>query len=406
MSITKDLVKGLFVKEAMNEQLVIVTKKAKNGDIDYQDFNVSSNGDFSTPKSLTDEIVSHMCINDGDACLDVSVGTDANFICSILENNKNINVWIADVSIINLILARKKIKDLFDIEIPDNQVILYNTFEDFNERTNNMNIDVIVGNPPYDDHSNSANNVKLWSKFAKKAIELRPKTIAFVTPNAAFKDVDSNGKETRKIMKSNGYGLVNFRDHKSTQFKEAIETCHWVISLETSTPIDSAIFDVLPAIEHDICNKVVNYDKKLKLVMENDKVKREDTSSEYGKYEILFSGSKISYTNNPVHSGGLKVVMPFSCTYKSMFMADKPTGMLNMVHYVDDVNEAEDVIKNSKHPLMVFVAAKWKRTSGFTPFVKNGMVPDLKGIDYDDIYDIFDITDEQQQYIKTFLKIK
>ena len=57
MSIAKELVKGLFVKEAINEQLVIVSKKAKSGNIDYQDFNVSSNGDYSTPKTLTNEIV-------------------------------------------------------------------------------------------------------------------------------------------------------------------------------------------------------------------------------------------------------------------------------------------------------------------------------------------------------------
>lgn len=299
----------------------------------------------------------------------------------------------------------KKLNKKYMFGIPEKNI----TCECALKKEYDMNFEdtIVVGNPPYDNYKNSANNVKLWKDFSAKVIGLKPHCIAFVTPNAAFKDVDSNGHAVRELMNSQKYGLVEFRNHGSTVFVGiGVETCHWIISQDSSVSITDAVFSNLNEIEHDICNKVVNYDKKLKLVMENDSLSRDDTNKSKGKYEILFSGNKVEFTDIHVQSGGLKVVMPFSCTYKSMFVTDKPTGMLNMVHYVDDVNEAEDVIKNSKHPLMVFVAAKWKRTSGFTPFVKNGMVPDLKGIDYDDIYDIFDITDDQQQYIKTFLKIK
>lgn len=409
MSVTKELVKGMFVHEAMNEQLVIVAKKAKNNNIDYQDFNVSSNGDFSTPKSLTDEVVSYLKIKNGDNILDVSVGADANFVCSILECNKNVNIWIADISLINLMLARKKIKDLFDYDIPDNQVILYNTIEEFKEGVNNMNFNkdlVVVGNPPYDDTENPAKNAKLWSSFTKKVLELQPEVIALVTPNAAFKDVDSNGMSCRKLMKDKGYGLVDFRNHGDTVFDVSVETCHWIISLYSDEPIDSGVFSSLSQIDEDICNRVVGYHKQLKVLMENDKVKRDQTNSDSGKYEILFSGKKVSYTDVPVTTGGLKVVLPFSCSYHSMFITDKPTGMLNMVHYVNNRDEAEKIIKNSTHPLLRFVASKWKRTSGFTPLVKNGMVPDLTDVNFDDIYDVFGISEEQKSYIKKTLNIK
>ena len=143
---------------------------------------------------------------------------------------------------------------------------------------------IVLGNPPYDKYKNSAHNVNLWKDFSAKVIGLKPHCIAFVTPNAAFKDVDSNGHAVRELMNSQKYGLVEFRNHGSTVFVGiGVETCHWIISQDSSVSITDAVFSNLNEIEHDICNKVVNYDKKLKLVMENDSLSRDDTNKSKGK---------------------------------------------------------------------------------------------------------------------------
>ena len=92
--------------------------------------------------------------------------------------------------------------------------------------------------------------------------------------------------------------------------------------------------------------------------------------------------------------------MPFSSSYHSMFITDKPTGMLNMVTYIESKEEGQAIIDYAITPLFMLVANTYKKTSGFTPFVKNCMVPDLRKKDITNIYNIFELTQEEIDYVE------
>lgn len=264
-----------------------------------------------------------------------------------------------------------------------------------------MKFDVVIGNPPYQNSANAAKNNKLWKTFTDKAVELQPNVIAFVTPNSAFKDVDSNGKRVRATMSKNNYGLVDFVNHRNSVFiGVGVETCHWIISKVATTPIDDGVFSNNDSILQSIIDKVVSYEDKLPIKSANGQITRGELSDDF-EHEIYFSGSKMSKTNTtPTGAGELKLILPFSASYKNMFVSDKPCGALNQYLPVETVEESEFIIGYLKHPLMVLVANTYKRTSGFTPFVKNRMLPDLRKKDLSDIYNIFELTEEEIEYVE------
>ena len=68
--------------------------------------------------------------------------------------------------------------------------------------------------------------------------------------------------------------------------------------------------------------------------------------------------------------------------------------------------EAETILAYMMSPLFKFVASSYNKTSGFTPFVKNSMVPDLRGKKWTDkaLYKHFGLTPEEIAYVEANVK--
>jgi hypothetical protein len=281
---------------------------------------------------------------------------------------------------------------------------IYN--EDALKKQWNMKFDVVIGNPPYQDSNNNAKNVKLWTKFTFKAIELSKQYIAFVTPNNAIKD-NTFGTKFREKLNNIGYGFIYANNHKQKKFNASIDTCDWIISRGAKDNFNPIGLERRDHIIDLIIDKVISYKDKLPLVMQNGHISK-DMLSEDGINSILFSGNKIKYTNFDINDDNkLKVVFPFSCSYKSMFITVKPLGMLNLSIDIKDQNEGEVIMSYANSKLLNFVANRYNKTSGFTPFVKANKVPDLRRQELwtdEELYKHFNLTQEEIDYIESSVK--
>ena len=275
----------------------------------------------------------------------------------------------------------------------------------FLEEDIDMKFDVIVGNPPYD--SGGRKNIKLWYKFANKAIQLG-NIVAFVTPNAVISDKGINGENLRKLFADNNFGFIDAKNHDIPWFRDVgVKTCHWIIQKNNTNKIDPIILKEQkqknPLID-SICNKVTSYNKKLIFKSMNGHVKKEDLS--IGDREIYFSGDKLSHTNKKIDNGSLKLVFPFSASYHKIFITEKAIGMLNLYLEITTKAEGEKITQYCLSPLFKFVADNYKKTSGFTPFVKNNMIPDLREKKWTDaeLYKHFNLTKEEIDLIESSVK--
>jgi hypothetical protein len=275
------------------------------------------------------------------------------------------------------------------------------------EDIESMKFNVVLGNPPYQDSSSAAKNVKLWYKFSEYVVsDLKPECIAFVTPNSIFRDIDSNGKRVRQSLIDNSYSVIEFNNHKNKWFSNVgVETSHWIVKRDKiPSNVNDFVFSNIDSIAASICNKVVSHHKKLKLVMLNGHVKKSDLS-QGGKNKIMYSGQRVDYTDLHVESNRLKIVFPFSSSYSSSFITTEATGMLNLVAFVDNMQEAEEILEYSMSPLFKFVANNYNKTSGFTPFVKNSMIPDLRGLKIECLNEYFGLTKEEIDVINSSIKM-
>lgn len=257
---------------------------------------------------------------------------------------------------------------------------------------------LIIGNPPYQNAGKKNKNAKLWYDFSVSAVDMNPAAIAFVTPEAAFKDIDSNGKKMRKIMSESGYGLKEFQRHKGKWFDVGVETSHWIVEKGNPTEIDSGVFTYTDQIAITICEKVVSYPNKLKMYQENN-VSKEDTVED-GEYEFYRSGKNKARTNKELYNSGKKVLFPFSASYTSLFYTEDFVSGFNKIVNVKDEDEAKVIVDYCLSDLFIFVANTYKKTSGFCPFVKNELVPDLRGIDTKNLYKVFGLSQEEIEYVE------
>ena len=119
-----------------------------------------------------------------------------------------------------------------------------------------------------------------------------------------------------------------------------------------------------------------------------------------GINEIYYSGKTMYKTNKKlIDSDSPKLIFPFSSSYFNIFYTKKASGMLNMYMLVDSKSEADYIQKYTTSSLFQFVAKRYRKTSGFTPFVKNKMIPDLRGLDITNIEDIMGLTEKEKNYI-------
>ena len=269
-----------------------------------------------------------------------------------------------------------------------------------------MKFDVVVGNPPYQAFF-GAKNIKLWYKFSEKMINLFPKWLLFVTPDGALSD-SKNGELLHNIIKKNNFGFVEAKLHINKKYftNVGVNTCHWIIKHKSDNLINPLLIERKKQndIIVSICNKVVSYKKKLPISMQNGHISKSDLT-ENGNNKIFFSGQKLKYTNKEVDGiNQLKLVFPFSVSYHKAFITKEAVGMLNHFMIINNEDEGNFILSYAMSPLFKLVANFYKKTSGFTPFVKNGMIPDLRGKEINNLYQHFNLTQEEIDYIEKSVK--
>jgi len=196
MTALKLLVKNMFDKERINEQLVITKKKMSSSSFDYQQLSNSASGDVNVPKWFADNIVAK--IDSIRSVCDLSVG-DGQLIVSLLEKDSSIKeVTICDNKIINLEAAYARIKRSFDVNIT---VIQYVKYNDLKDKVKGMKFDGVITNPPFFGKGHPEH-----LKFLKLGYELSNKYVVFVQPSTYLVDNKKENQyyqDARNLVKDN-----------------------------------------------------------------------------------------------------------------------------------------------------------------------------------------------------------
>lgn len=395
-----------LVYESLNEYLLEQVEPVTKNKIDiiqlYQDlYNRTEDDHAFTPFYLCKELIQDAIDAGADINTDKILVTHSPEIIKTLKSDFN----LSKDSIFNRVhfFTTCSYKAAFaKMQGVDPRNILLN--EGYKYKTNKfMNqYDLIIGNPPFE-AGKGARNIKLWYNFSKMTINSFPKIIAYITPNSVISDKGENGKDLRNYIKNNRYGFIHVRNHTENPFKDkGVETCHWIIKRFTGDQVDPVIIkrgDLNHNIRETIIDKVINSgDQRLPLESQNGHVKRSETRG--GLYEIHYSGPSISKTSKDLEGNGIKkIVFPFSSSYHKIFYTTKPVGMLNLFMPVNSEEEYEQIKNYALHPLLRYVAKFYRKTSGFTPFVKNNQIPDLrfkKNWTSDEIYQHFGVTSKEE----------
>lgn len=299
----------------------------------------------------------------------------------------------------------KKLNKIMGLNIPDKNI----TCSDFTKKDYNMMFDVIIGNPPYQDSSNKAKNNKLWYQFVKKSEQMVMTNgyLGFVTPSSIFIPTVGFGKWFSETLLQR-FSLVEAVVHEENEyFDVGVGTSHWIIQ---NTPDKHAVS--IPILRDKIIDEVVNkvnlVEPKMKLVHENQTITKEHLGK--GSYDVYYSGkNKDKVQNQPINTGALKIVFPFSASYKNQFVTMDATAHFNRVFYVASQQEADNIMSFTLSKLYVFYASNYLKTSGFTPAVKNSQLPMLdstkKWTDAE-VYAHFKLTSEEIAYVEESLKPK
>lgn len=300
------------------------------------------------------------------------------------------------------------------------------TIRDFiKNKGSQMKFDVIIGNPPYQESSNKANNIKLWPKFINKSIECLSENgmLIFVTPDSWLTSNSSTGKsqrkkwtkslnitkventdsywrETQSIGVSTGYFVAKKESYKNKTLVKGYDDINIIHDLKD--PFMTS--DEKPV--YDICNKIISYSKKISLELEGNNVVKDDLVkvNSGSLSEIYFSGDKLSFVDKNLSSGYFgKYVFPFSSSYKKHFWTDKPVGMLNM--YIK-CNKKDSALYSSLMNLNIvkFLCENYNKTSGFTPAIKNSMIPDFLGLSDADAYAKLNLSQAEIDLIESKIK--
>jgi hypothetical protein len=280
--------------------------------------------------------------------------------------------------------------------------------------SNDMRFDVYVGNPPYQDSDNAAKNNKLWHKFVLQSLSMcKPGGhIKLVTPSSIIGETGF-GKKMLKIL-SNQYNMVSIDYTAKRHFPTVgVDICCWHVINESYngetkvTNKDGVSYHNLKEgmpltgdalVIHSILNKIAKSNhSRIPLQMGQD-IAKEDYVED-GKFAVYASGQVVKYTNIiPNTPNCLKFVVPFSSSYKSRFTTTGHIGMLNVWCSIRSEDEGDHLKSIIDHPLMQFYIERYKKTSGFTPAVKNAMIPMLESTE--NIHQQFDLSPEEVQYLR------
>ena len=276
-----------------------------------------------------------------------------------------------------------------------------------------MKFDVVIGNPPYQDSSQKAKNNKLWHKFVDKSLSMLTPggTLSLLTPSTIVGQTGYSLKMTNLLSSKYNCTLIDYTVNH--QFNVGVDICRCTVINEeyqgnTHIVMDDDTFDHdlstgVPLSSEDIIKQSIidkitySHHPRIKMVMGQSI--SSDQYVEDGEYEVYASGQQIRTTNVVPDTGNeLKFVIPFSSSYKNRFTTHGYIGMLNMWCHLDSESEGHRLSSILDIPLIQFYIENYKRTSGFTPAVKNSMIPDIIN---SSLISQFNLTTDEVHYLQT-----
>ena len=203
----------------------------------------------------------------------------------------------------------------------------------------NVKFDIIIGNPPYQDGSQSGGQNKIYMLFCKQALNLLTDKgkLAFVTPTSA-------AKKSKRFTLENIQGLKYIDYTSDNHFSVGSEICSWMVDKEYQGKVSiishNGVLDITnegPFYDHSKHDpnfvqlykalKTVTSKPELRMFKQNiaaatwgtgrNKVKTEDY--QYSIHKISKTDGKIvtQYNKNkPYFFGRWKVILPLSKSFK------------------------------------------------------------------------------------------
>ncbi len=275
--------------------------------------------------------------------------------------------------------------------------------------------DFVIANPPYQDSNNSAKNNKLWHSFTRDILEDRQPNYAavIICPSSIFKYEVGIGEWFKKQQELGKFHVTAARVHNPPAFENvSVETCHYIAKIGKGNVYPSPL-DNNPH-RSSILSKLESYPIKLNLVEENKQLGQLGKSlNGTGTIKVAMSGvNKFYFVDEkyvPDNTGQLKIVVSFSSSYKTQLTTKLPTCQLNRVIYVEDEAHADRIRSYTTSKLYIYFAAHYRRTSGFTPAVKNNKLPkldDSKMWTDAEVYQFFNLTEAEVREVENYFAPK
>ena len=370
-------------------------------------------GDSSTPFGLVQEMVDKIPLevikNPNSKFLDPAAGVGTFVIILFYELKK----YHSEEHILNNMLYvcevnRFKVRILKNLGIKN---IYGGSFleQDFK----GMKFDVIIGNPPYQTPGMKSNHKKYWIEFLLKGRSLLNNNsyLCFVTPSS-YINTSRHGKHTLGEGTSN-YNLSYYKDLGAYFKGIGIDVCFYVeqnTPYQGKTDYNGVITDLkegIPltgdkAIIQSIVDKVIksNFPKHSLVFNWFDKT---ELNSDNEGTEVLISAYKTGWLNKELpHSGKLKLVLPFSSSYKKQFITSNQVGHLNNYILLEDEQHGKNIMSYTLSKLFTLVANNFMKSSGFTPFARNKNIPllDNKHWTESELYSLFNLTQEEIDFVE------
>jgi len=173
----------MFDAEEINHQLYITSKKLENGEeIDWDEFSNASKQDVTVTESLAIDMINGVKnhIKDARTLADVSCGTGELMVRAVKQGFSG-KIYLFDACMVNIKITKLRLAKL---EFDNVETFVYNEPRDFTniELENDMKIDVILGNPPYE------GKAQTHQKFFNKCVELVADdgVVSFIQPDTAY----------------------------------------------------------------------------------------------------------------------------------------------------------------------------------------------------------------------------
>lgn len=376
-------------------------------------------GEVQTPNELAQEIINKLpeeiFISDKTTFLDPCFGS-GTFLKVITKklreyghSDENINSRLFGVEksirFINIVGKVVNIKP----------TLIHANFLEYNFK--NMKFDVIIGNPPFQTPGAKSNHKKYWVEFLLKGRTLTTPQgyLSFVTPSS-YINTSRHGKTTLGVGTST-QNLIYYKDLGAYFKGIGIDVCYYIeqnYPYQNQTEYNGKLVNLkegIPlvgdkAIIQSIVDKVVKSNFPKHSLTFNWFDKEELNPTNIGT-EVLISAYKTGWLSKELpHSEKLKLVLPFSSSYKKQFITSKPVGHLNNYILLEDEQHGKNIMSYTLSKLFILVANNFMKSSGFTPFARNKNIPllDNKHWTNSGLYSLFGLTQEEVDFVENNIK--